>query len=118
MVKLQSAIVENVKRGATIYSDTHSGYDGIRGYNHLSVAHSAGEYVRGQIHINGVESFWSLLKRGYVGIYHQMSVKHIHRYVNEFSFRHSGRHCDLMDCISTTIDGMIGQRLSYEELIA
>lgn len=115
-IKLQSAIVENVKRGATIYTDTHSGYDGIKGYNHQTIAHSIGEYVRDQVHTNGVESFWSLLKRGYVGVYHQMSVKHIHRYVNEFSYRHSSRHCDLIDCMSGTIDGMIDKRLSYEEL--
>lgn len=117
-VKLQSAILENVKRGATIYTDTHSGYDGIKGYNHQAIAHSIGEYVRGQIHTNGVESFWSLLKRGYVGIYHQMSVKHLHRYVDEFSHRHSGRYNDTIDCMALTIDGMIGKRLSYEELIA
>jgi transposase-like protein len=117
-VKLQSAIVENVKRGTTVYSDTHSGYDGLKGYDHKSVAHSVGEYVRGQVHTNGVESFWSLLKRGYVGIYHQMTFKHLHRYVNEFSFRHSLRHCDSMDCIADTVDGMIGRHLSYEELIA
>lgn len=117
-VKLQSAIVENVKRGATVYSDSHSGYIGMKGYNHLSIEHSVGEYVRGQVHTNGVESFWSLLKRGYVGIYHQMSFKHLHRYVDEFSYRHTARHDDMMDCIAGTIDGMIRRRLSYKELIA
>ncbi len=117
-VKLQSAIVENVKRGATVYSDSHSGYEGLKGYNHQVVAHSAGEYVREQIHTNGVESFWSLLKRGYVGIYHHMSFDHLHRYVNEFSYRHTTRREDMMDCILETIDGMIGRRLTYRELIA
>lgn len=117
-VQLQSAIVENVKRGATVYTDSHSGYDELKGYNHFSVAHSVGEYVREQIHTNGIESFWSLLKRGYVGIYHQMSVKHLYRYVNEFSYRHTGRREDMMDCICATVNGMIGQRLSYQELIA
>jgi transposase-like protein len=115
-VKLQSAIVENVKRGATIYSDQHSGYDELKGYNHQVVLHSIGEYVRGQAHTNGIESFWSLLKRGYIGIYHQMSVKHLHRYVNEFSYRHTSRNRDMLICIENTIDGMIGRRLSYEEL--
>ncbi len=117
-VSLQAAIVENVKRGTTVYSDTHSGYDLLKGYNHKSVAHSVGEYVRDHVHTNGVESFWSLLKRGYVGIYHHMSVKHLHHYVNEFSFRHSLRYCDSIDCMWDTVDGMIGRRLSYEELIA
>ena len=117
-VKLQSAIVENVKRGTTIYTDSHSGYDELKGYNHESVAHSVGEYVRNQVHTNGVESFWSLLKRGYIGIYHQMSVKHLYRYVNEFSYRHSDRYDKMTDCMALTIDGMIGKRLSYKELIA
>ncbi len=115
-VKLQSGIVENVKRGATVYTDQHSGYDELKGYDRQYVIHNVGEYVRGKVHTNGVESFWSLLKRGYVGIYHQMSVKHLHRYVNEFSCRHTTRNDDTLTCIKTTIDGMIGKRLSYGEL--
>lgn len=115
-VKLQSAIVENVKRGSTVYTDQHSGYDELKGYDRQFVVHSVGEYVKGKIHTNGVESFWALLKRGYLGIYHQMSVKHLHRYVNEFSRRHTTRDNDTLACIYTTIDGMIGIRLSYEEL--
>ncbi len=117
-VRLHSAIVENVKRGAMIYTDSHGGYLGLKGYAHESVAHSVGEYVRDQAHVNGIESFWALLKRGYVGIYHHMSVAHLHRYVNEFSYRHTARRADMMDCIGITIDGMIGQRLSYKELTA
>jgi len=115
-VRLQSAIVENVKRGTTVYSDTHSGYDGLKGYPHMCVAHSVGEYVRGKAHTNGIESFWSLLKRGYIGIYHHMSVDHLHRYANEFSYRHTARKYDMILCIEGTIDGMIGRRLSYKEL--
>ena len=83
-----------------------------------SVAHTVGEYVRGKAHTNGVESFWALLQRGYVGIYHHMNVEHLHRYVNEFSRRHTARTCGTLDCIARTIDGMIGRRLSYKELIS
>ena len=117
-IKLRSAIVENVKRGAKIYSDSHGGYIGLKGYDHQSVAHSVGEYVRDQVHTNGVESFWALLKRGYIGVYHHMSVAHLDRYVNEFSYRHTARRSDMMDCMAGTIDGMIGRRLTYKELIA
>ena len=59
--------------------------------NHEAVYHSVGEYVRGKAHTNGIESFWSMLKRGYHGVYHQMSPKHLQRYVNEFAGRHNLR---------------------------
>ncbi len=117
-VKLQSAIVENIKCGATVYTDSHSGYDGLKSYNHSRVAHSVGEHVRDKVHTNGVESFWSLLKRGYIGIYNYMSTAHLHRYVSEFSCRHTSRHSDMIICIQGTIDGMIGRRLSYKELMS
>jgi len=76
-------IQNNVAQGSTIVSDQWQAYRILhrRGYNHVKVNHSAGEYVRDQAHTNGIESFWSLLKRGYVGIYHYMSHKHLHRYV-------------------------------------
>lgn len=115
-VHLQSAIVENTKRGSTIYSDSHAGYVGLPGYSHYSVAHSVGEYVNGKAHTNGIESFWALLKRGYVGVHHQMSVKHLHRYVNEFAYRHNASKIGMTDCMALTIDGMIGRRLSYKVL--
>lgn len=84
---LRTAVVENVKRGSMIFSDGHPAYGGIPGYGHETVSHSTGEYVRGMAHTNGIESFWALLKRGYVGTHHYMSFKHLHRYVNEFAFR-------------------------------
>lgn len=117
-IQLQSAIVENVRRGSTIYSDSHAGYDGLKGYTHHSVAHSVGEYVRGQAHTNGIESFWALLKRGYIGVHHQMSEKHLHRYVNEFAYRHNSAPDNTAECLSQTIDGMVGRRLPYKELTA
>ena len=64
---------------------------------HESVKHSASEYVRGQVHTNGVESVWSMLKRGYIGIYHKMSPKHLDRYVTEFEGRHNDRQSDTID---------------------
>ena len=66
-----------------------SGYHGMPGFDHESVKHSVGEYVDGMAHINGIESFWSMLKRGYHGTYHRMSAKHLQRYVDEFSSRHN-----------------------------
>ena len=117
-MQLQSAIASNVRRGTHLYTDSHAAYFGLTKYNHSSVAHSAGEYVRGKAHTNGIESFWALMKRGYIGIYHYMSFNHLHRYTNEFTHRHTLRTTDTIACMASTIDGMLGRRLSYKELIS
>ena len=86
---LQGFVLDQVADGAKVYTDDHRGYHGLP--NHQSVKHSVGEYVDGMAHTNGIESFWSMLKRGYHGTYHKMSEKHLGRYVNEFSGRHNAR---------------------------
>ena len=113
---LQTAIVENVKRGSTLYTDSHPGYVGLPGYEHQSVAHSSGEYVNGPAHTNGIESHWALFKRGYVGTYHYMSPKHLHRYADEFAYRGSEGVNNTPHTLGKTVDGMIGKRLTYEGL--
>lgn len=117
-IDLQSSIVENVKRGSVVYSDCHKSYKNLKGYDHNFVAHSVGEYVKGKVHTNGIESFWALLKRGYIGVYHQMSPKHLHRYVNEFSHRHNTSKESLLKCIDITIKGASKKSLPYSKLIA
>jgi transposase-like protein len=114
---LKGVINSHVFPGSTVYTDNHRGYLGMQGYTHEVVNHGIGEYVRDQAHTNGIESFWALLKRGYYGIYHHMSVKHMHRYVNEFSFRHNTAHLGTMKYIEMTIDQMDEKRLTYKELI-
>lgn len=84
---------------------------------HEAVAHSVGEYVRNQAHTNGMESFWSMLKRGYIGIYHWMSVKHLDRYVTEFEGRHNNRSSDTLTQMADLVRGCMGKRLRYEDLI-
>ena len=69
-------------------------------------------------HSNGIESFWASLKRGYHGVYHQMSPKHLPRYVAEFSGRHNDRPADTEDQITHLVKGMDGKRLRYSDLIA
>lgn len=113
---LHGIIHASVQKGATVYTDDHRSYLGMTGYTHESVCHSVGEYVRNQAHTNSVESFWALLKRGYNGIYHHMSAKHLHRYVNEFSFRHNTAQVGTMDFIGMTVEKMINRRLTYKEL--
>ena len=100
-----------------VYTDQAAGYKGMP-FDHEAVNHSISEYVRDQAHTNGIESFWSMLKRGYHGTYHHMSTKHLDRYVTEFSARHNDRERDTIDQMSHIAQGMVGKRLRYEDLIA
>lgn len=111
-------ISANAPVGATVVTDELRGYRPLAraGFNHLTVNHSVGEFVRDMAHTNGIESFWALLKRGHYGIYHYMSAKHLHRYVKEFSFRHNTSQVGTMQFINMTIDRMASKHLSYEEL--
>ncbi len=117
MATLQGFVKENAVPCATIYTDEAPAYVGMR-YNHESVNHSAGEYVRNDAHTQGIESFWSMFKRGYQGTYHKMSPKHLERYVTEFAERHNDRDADTVDQMGKLAKGMTGKRLRYEDLIA
>ena len=116
---LQAFVVQHANPGATVVTDTHGGYVGLEraGYKHIRINHSAGQYVIDMAHTNGIESFWSLLKRGYIGVYHYMSAKHLDRYVNEFSFRHNTARAGTMSFIDQTLTRSIGKRLTYKGLI-
>ena len=114
---LKSFIRNKITLGANVYTDNFTAYRGLAGYNHRVVNHSVGEYVRQQVHTNGIESFWALLKRGYYGIFHYMSFKHLHRYINEFSFRHNTAAYGTLQFIEATAQRMNNHRLTYKELI-
>ena len=116
---LQGFIRYRVDAGTTVYTDEHASYVGIStfGIDHEAVKHGVGEYVNGQAHTNGIENFWSVLKRGYHGVYHQMSPKHLHRYAIEFAGRHNTRPMDTVDQMTTLAVGSVGKQLSYAELI-
>lgn len=119
-MSLQRIIEQTVDRGSTVYTDQHRGYIGLKhkGYSHESVNHGVGEYIRGQAHTQGVESFWSMLKRGYVGVYHKMSEKHLQRYIDEYVGRHNARQEPTMKTIANVAKDMLGKRLTWEELTA
>ena len=115
---LQRFVRANAREGATVVTDAFRSYAGLSdAYTHKTVNHSVGEYVRDQAHTNGIESFWALLKRGHYGIFHSMSGKHLHRYVNEFTFRHNTKQAGTMGFIEATVGRMVGKRLTYKELI-
>jgi transposase-like protein len=115
---LQRFVRANAREGATVVTDAFRSYAGLSdAYTHKTVNHSVGEYVRDQAHTNGIESFWALLKRGHYGIFHSMSGNHLHRYVNEFAFRHNTKQVGTMGFIEATVGRMVGKRLTYKELI-
>ena len=114
---LQSHVTATVSPGSSIYTDGHKGYIGMREYRHESVAHHAGEYVRDQVHTNGIESFWSLLKRGYMGSYHSLSVKHLSRYVDEFCYRYNARKRSTLEFLHETARSFDGRRLTHRQLV-
>ena len=101
---------------AILVTDGNPAYGRAR--RRVVVNHSVGEYVRGLAHTNGIESFWATLKRGYYGVYHHMSVKHLNRYVDEFTCRHNLRPLDTIDQLASLVDGSVGKRLTYAELVA
>ena len=87
-------------------------------FEYETVRHSVSEYVNGMAHMNGMESFWSLLKCGYHGTFHYISPKHLHRCVNEFSTCHNMRPKDTEAVMAETVARMVGKRLTYAALIA
>ncbi len=116
---LTGFVKDHACKGSTVVTDAYRGYLGLpkMGFDHIRIDHSVGEYVKDKAHTNGIESFWALLKRGHYGIYHHMSAKHLHRYVNEFAFRHNTAEVGTMTFINMTIERMAFKRLTYKGLI-
>ena len=114
---LQGFVAHHADRDAVIYTDEARAYEGLP-FAHKTVKHSVGQYVDEMAHVNGVESFWSLFKRGYHGIYHKISPKHLARYTAEFAGRHNTRGLDTIDQMQLTVRGMAHKRLRYSDLIS
>jgi transposase-like protein len=118
---IRDAIYRNVEMGSTIHTDDAPVYDGIGElfYRHDTVNHSLRQYLKGDITTNGIESVFAVMKRGIIGVYHQMAVKHIGRYVDEFTFRLNEGNCarQTIARIDSFIAGVAGKRLTYAALI-
>jgi transposase-like protein len=109
--------VVNYVSDATVYSEERIGYNALkRIYDHQFIKHGQGQYVNGRIHTNTTEGFWSLLKRGIVGIYHFTSVKHLQKYVDEFVFRYNTRDLNEHERFDLFLSNT-EQKLRYKELI-
>ncbi len=114
---LEGVVQYHVKPGAKVYTDEHHGYRDLSAdYHHGAVAHAREEYVRGAIHTNAIEGFWSLLKRQIYGIHHWVSVKHLDQYVAEASWRYMLRERPDGQRVTTLLAQTDG-RLTYNMLI-
>ncbi len=113
---LQWFIVDNTHPAADVYTDDARFYRTIP-FFHQAVNHSVGEYVRGEVHTNGIESFWAVLKCAHTGVYHKLSPKHLDRYVRQFAGKHNIRPLDTIKQMTVVARGLVGKRLTYDKLI-
>ena len=113
---LQGFVKDYADSEATVYTDDATAYETLP-FDHDTVKHSLQEYVKGDVHTNGIESLWSLLKRAHTGTFHKLSPKHLDRYVQEFAGRHNMRALDTINQIKGIRRGMEGKRLTYKALI-
>jgi transposase-like protein len=115
---LQAKVKEHVEPGSEVFTDTLRSYEGLSPeYAHAAVNH-AEKYVEGKVHTNGLENFWSLLKRSLRGTYVAVAPFHLHRYVNEQVFRYNTRKGTDGGRFLAVAANTIGRRLTYAELIA
>jgi transposase-like protein len=100
-------IESKVMPSSLVYTDEWSGYSGLdrKGYRHRRIAHGEKVWVVGNVHTNTIEGFWSILKRGIVGVYHSVSAKHLQAYINEYAFRYN--HRDDPQAMFQTVGGRI-----------
>ena len=114
---LQDFVTDRATPNATVYTDEAAAYTGLP-FDHYTVKHSVGEYVDGKVHVNGIESFWSMLKRAHKGTFHKISPKHLNRYVQEFAGKHNVRDSGTLAQMRDTVAGLVGRNLLYRDLIA
>ena len=110
---------EHVESEASVYSDDLRSYDGLSAeYFHQAVQHDANEYVRGNVHTNGIENFWSLLKRSIKGTYVSVEPFHLFRYLDEQTFRYNNRKTTDASRFQRVARAILGKRVTYAELTA
>ena len=112
---IQEFARERIQEGTEVMTDDAVAYVGLP--YRRQVRHNVGEYVNEQAHINGMESFWAMMKRGYMGVFHRMSPAHLQRYVDEFAGRHNQRGADTEHQMLMMLQQMVGKRLRYKDLI-
>ena len=121
---LQEQIYKHTKEGSFLITDSYNAYDVLSwNYNHESVKHSAGEYVKStnrvafKIHTNSIEGFWSQVKRGIYGVYHWASAKHINKYLNEYSRKYNTKELTNSERFYSFFEN-INYKITYKQLIS
>lgn len=113
-------LAENISKDATVVTDGLPAYRRLNDeYKlHIIINHANDEWVKGQYHTNGVEGFWGIFKRGIVGVYHQISPKHIKRYCDEYSYRYNTRNNSSVDKFAEAVSRVTKARITYTQLTA
>ena len=113
-------IVRNVLQdGTTLYTDSSHMYTPLKKeFEHHTVNHERSEYVRGSIHTNTIEGVWSILKRGIIGTFHQVSPQHLQRYCDEFTYRYNNKGKSNIEIFTQSIKNCTQARVTYAELTA
>ena len=116
--EIQTEVAKSVAPGSILCTDEHGAYRGMGQYPQFVVNHSVKEFVNGMAHTNGIESVWAVLKRGFYGVYHSFSGKHLQRYVDEFTFRlnEGNVKIHMLDRIDSLLGKSIGTRITYKQL--
>jgi transposase-like protein len=113
---LQAEIREHVLAGSALFTDALKSYEGMTEFQHEVVDHAV-EYVRGEVHTNGMENFWSLLKRSLGGTYVSVEPFHLFRYLDEQTFRFNARHTTDADRFVQLCSNVAGRRLTWDQLL-
>ncbi len=118
---LHQIIDNNVSNESIIVTDAYKSYVGLnKKYNHIVVKHQDGGYVttvgEHKFHTQNIENFWSIFKRGYIGIYHYMSKQHLHRYTTEFGYRYNTRKQSSIERFEDALKQVSNARITYDKL--
>ena len=112
---LQSEVREHVLAGSALFTDSLKSYEGMAEFQHEVVDHAV-EYVRGEVHTNGLENFWSLVKRGLNGTYVSVEPFHLFRYLDEQAFRYNNRKMEDGERFDIAVRHIVGKRLTWDRL--
>ena len=114
---LAPIIREHVEAGSNVYTDALKSYEGLTEFEHQVVDHAV-QYVDGKVHTNGMENFWSLLKRGLKGTYISVEPFHLFRYLDEQVYRFNNRRMTDSERFDMAVKGIVGKRLTFDQLTA